>query len=63
MAALKSINDVILYCALCRAPCAIRDAIPCANDGSGFGCPVPDCGGMLVDRDQTITAEDIVRVE
>lgn len=47
---LASILDVILYCPLCRNSCRLGDAVPCENDGSGFGCPLPDCGGLLVEN-------------
>lgn len=44
---MKSIMDEILHCIKCGAACRVGDSIPCADGGSGLGCPVPDCGGML----------------
>jgi hypothetical protein len=57
---MKSILDVILLCASCHKRCRLGDAIPCVNDGSGFGCPVPDCGGFLIDDHGAIGPADVV---
>ncbi len=48
--ALKSILDVVMICPLCRGLCRVGDAIPCADDSTGIGCPRPDCGGMLMEQ-------------
>jgi hypothetical protein len=45
----KSILDAMLVCLSCGRKCKLRDAIPCVNGGTGFGCPVPDCGGLMRD--------------
>ncbi len=47
MTGLRSILTVVMVCPLCGNRCLLRDAIPCANDGTGFGCPVEGCGGLL----------------
>jgi hypothetical protein len=43
---MPSILDVVLICPQCRGLCRVMDAIPCANGGTGYGCPRPDCGGL-----------------
>jgi hypothetical protein len=48
---MTSILDEIMFCRQCGCSCLIRDAVPCigpdGKDGTGFGCPQPDCGGVL----------------
>lgn len=36
-----------MVCELCGTVTLLGDCIPCANDSTGFGCPLPDCGGMM----------------
>lgn len=59
---MKSILDVVMRCRLCRHECRLGEAVPCANDGTGYGCPIEDCGGAMYDRDGAITEADVVRV-
>lgn len=42
-----SILDARMFCTKCGSTCVLRDAIPCANGASRYGCPVSDCGGLL----------------
>lgn len=44
---LESILKVKLVCGKCCRVCELGDAIPCANGGTGYGCPQFDCGGMM----------------
>jgi len=49
-----SILDVILFCDRCGCSCVLSDAVPCigpnGEDGTGFGCPQPDCGGIVREK-------------
>jgi len=42
-----SILDAPVVCTACGYKCAVRDAEPCAGGGTGLGCPLPDCGGIM----------------
>ena len=47
---LQSILDVIMECSICGHVCRLYDAVPCARGGTGIGCPMPDCGGLLYEE-------------
>ncbi len=48
---LTSILDVLMVCTRCKTVSRLGDCIPCmaedGSEGTGFGCPVPDCGGIV----------------
>jgi hypothetical protein len=46
MRAQGSILDVPMKCELCGTVTRLGDCAPSVNDGSRFGCPIEDCGGM-----------------
>jgi len=50
---MTSILQVPMVCTHCGAICRLAEAIPCigpdGRDGTGFGCPQPDCGGILTE--------------
>lgn len=50
---LPKIGDVPLRCLRCGAINRLDDCVPCiaedGSEGTGFGCPVPDCGGICVE--------------
>jgi len=50
---LTSIMDVPMVCTRCKTVSRLGDCEPCigpdGTDGTGFGCPVPDCGGIMVE--------------
>jgi hypothetical protein len=52
-AELTSILQAPMLCQSCGAICRLAEAIPCigpnGEDGTGYGCPQPDCGGILTE--------------
>lgn len=52
MSQLQFILDVPMRCEACGTVSRLGDCEPCiASDGSegtGFGCPLPDCGGYMI---------------
>lgn len=56
MSELKNILDVPMKCTRCGAVNRLGDCEPCiaedGNEGTGFGCPVPDCGGIVLEEKQ-----------
>lgn len=55
---MMSILNVQLVCMSCGKECRISDAIPCVNGGTGYGCPVADCGGVLAEITYTTGRDD-----
>ena len=49
---LNSILDVLKVCTRCKTVSRVGDCEPCigpdGTEGTGLGCPVPDCGGIMV---------------
>lgn len=48
---MKSILEARMKCPLCGFRCLLGDGVPCAGGGTGIGCPVTDCGGILVEEE------------
>jgi hypothetical protein len=50
---IASILDVPMVCTTCGSTCRLGDCVPCiasdGTEGTGFGCPVEDCGGIMVE--------------
>jgi len=46
---LSSILDAPLWCSLCRVLARAGDCIPDVDGDGSLGCPVPDCGGLMVE--------------
>lgn len=46
---LKSILDVILICVQCGTKSRIADCEGDVDGDGSLGCPVPDCGGIMVE--------------
>lgn len=48
---LPPIVDTVLHCPKCGAACRIVaglfGAVPAIDAEGNYGCPVPDCGGIL----------------
>lgn len=55
---LNSILDVLMVCTRCGTVSRLGDCEPCigpdGTDGTGFGCPVPDCGGIMVEAEPRV---------
>jgi hypothetical protein len=55
--ALTSILEVKMLCTKCHTMSRLGDCQPCVakdgSEGTGFGCPVPDCGGVMVEIAET----------
>lgn len=43
---MQRIGDVQMECELCGQVTRLDDCEPCVGDGTEFGCPMPDCGGI-----------------
>jgi hypothetical protein len=54
MKSIPSIMDVQMQCTKCGTVNRLGDCEPCidpdGNEGTGFGCPVNDCGGYVVEK-------------
>lgn len=52
-AELKSICEVPMVCTTCGSTFPLGECEPCiapdGSEGTGFGCPVEDCGGYMVE--------------
>jgi hypothetical protein len=49
------IEDVPMICRKCQNMCRLGDCVPCiaedGSDGTGFGCPIEDCGGIACEME------------
>jgi len=50
----QSIFDALMLCLRCGKVNRLGDCEPCiapdGSEGTGFGCPEPDCGGYMVEE-------------
>lgn len=53
MKQLTSILDLQMICSSCKKVSRLGDCEPCidpdGSEGTGFGCPVEDCGGIMAE--------------
>jgi hypothetical protein len=46
---MRSILDVLMRCPICGTVTRAGDSEPDADGDGSCGCPVPDCGGILIE--------------
>lgn len=47
---MKSILDAELICEMCQTVSRVGDCEPDVDGDGSLGCPLPDCGGTMLER-------------